>query len=197
MYDARTGETRVVTHYTSSGPEAAREVDVDGGIVAWSTFTRQSPYTTGIRMMDLRSGEEREIVHVNSQAIEAPSVSAGRIVWSDSRAGSLDVYLYDVAHGAETRITTSPGGEFGARISGRWIVWEDTRNSTSHYFPEDDVYAYDLASRTEIPVATGPNHQARPRIDGTTVVWTERANDRWEIRTAELRGSGRAATVTN
>lgn len=186
VYDASSGATRILTHYTTDSGQAAREVDVDGDVVAWSSFTTRSPYTTAIRMMDLRTGEEREVVHVNSQAIDAPSVSDGRIVWSDVRSGNYDVYLYDVATGSTRSITTNPAGQFNARISGGLIVWEDTRNSTSHYLSENDVYLYDLASGTEMPVATGEDHQGWPRIAGNRVVWTERANERWEIRTATV-----------
>jgi len=186
VYDAATGATRILTHYTNESGEAARDVDVDGGVVAWSSFTTRSPYTTAIRMMDLATGQEREIVHVNSQAIEPPSVSDGRIVWSDDRSGNYDVYLYDVAAGTQRAVTTNPAGQFNARISGDLIVWEDTRNTTSHYLPENDLYLYDLASGAELPVATGDDHQGWPRIDGNRVVWTERANERWEIRTATV-----------
>jgi|GEM_PF-2047921 len=186
VYDAATGETRVLTHYSPSTAEAARDVDVDGSLVTWSTFTQHSPYTTGIRVLDLATGVEREVVHVNDQAIGAPAVSAGRVAWSDTRSGNYDVYVYDVASGTTRQVTTDPAGQFNVRISGGYVVWEDTRNSTSHYFPSNDIYLYDLASGTEMPVATGENHQGWPRIDGNRVLWTERANDRWEIRTAVL-----------
>jgi beta propeller repeat protein len=186
VYDAADGSTRALTHYTSESGQAAGAVDVDGTIVTWSSYTTRSPYTTAIRMMDLETGEQREIVGVNSQAIGAPSVSAGRIVWADDRGGNYDVYLYDVASGAERQVTTDPGGQFNARISGGLIVWEDTRNSTSHYFPENDIYGYDLAAGTELPIATGPDHQGWPGVDGGRVVWTERASERWEIRTATV-----------
>jgi beta propeller repeat protein len=159
-------------------------VDVDGSLAAWSTFTQRSPYTTGIRVLDLSTGIEREVVHVDDQAIGGPSVSAGRVVWSDSRSGNYDVYVYDAASGATRQITTDPAGQFNARISGDYVVWEDGRNSTSPFFPSNDIYLYDLSTGTEMPVATGENHQGWPQIDGNRVLWTERANDRWEIWTA-------------
>jgi beta propeller repeat protein len=186
VYDAATGETRVLTHYSPSTAEAARDVDVDGTLVTWSTFTQRSPYTTGIRVLDLATGVEREVVHVNEQAIGAPAVSAGRVAWSDTRSGNYDVYVYDVASGTTRQVTTDPAGQFNVRISGNYVVWEDTRNSTSPYAADNDIYLYDLASGTEMPVATGENHQGWPRVDGNRVLWTERANDRWEIRTAVL-----------
>jgi beta propeller repeat protein len=192
VYDAHTGQTSAVTHYSRESGEAAREVDVDGWIVAWSSFTMRSPYTTAIRMMDLRTGEERQVVHVDDQAIGGPSVSRGRIVWSDVRSGNYDVYLYDVASGEERQITSDPAGQFNARISGDLVVWEDSRNSTSHYFPMNDVYGFDLKTGAEFPVATGDDHQGWPRVDGGRVLWTQRANDRWEIRTAVVRTTGRA-----
>lgn len=186
LYDVATGATRILTRYTPSTAEAAREVDVDGTLVAWSTFTQRSPYTTGIRVLDLASGEEREVVHVESQAIGAPSVSDGRIAWSDERSGNYDVYVYEVASGQIRQITTNPAGQFNARIAGDYVVWEDGRNSTSPFFPSNDIYLYDLATGAEIPVATGENHQGWPTVDGSRVLWTERANARWEIRTAVI-----------
>jgi beta propeller repeat protein len=190
VHDIHSGTTTAVTHYTQSSNEGVRAVDVDGQVVAFSTYTRTSPYTTAIRYVDLATGQEHLAAFNPGQAIGDPSVSRGRIVWADDRAGSYDVYLYDVRTGTERRLTTNPAGQFGARISGNLVVWEDTRNSTSPYFPSDDVYGYDLTSSTEFPIATGENNQARPSVSGQTVVWTERANDRWEIRTATVSGRG-------
>jgi beta propeller repeat protein len=187
-YDVHTGRTTALTHYTSASDEAVRAVSADGQIVAFTTYTRQSPYTTAVRWTDLATGETHLAAFVPSQAVGDPSVSRGRIVWDDGRSGNEDVYLFDVRTGTERQITTDPAGQFNARISGNLIVWEDTRNSTSHYFPENDIYGFDLTSSTEFAIATGEDHQGWPRIDGQTVVWTERANDRWEIRTATVRG---------
>jgi beta propeller repeat protein len=188
VYDAHTGRTTQVTHYTAESNEGVRAVDVDGQIVAFSTYTRSSPYTTAIRYVDLATGTEHLAAFVPSQAVGDPSVSRGQIVWSDDRSGNYDVYLFDVRTGAERQITTDPGGQFNAQISGNLIVWEDSRNSTSHYFPMNDVYGFDLTSGTELAIATGDDHQGWPRVDGHTVIWTERANDRWEIRAATVQG---------
>jgi TolB protein len=187
-YDIHTGKTTAVTHYTPDSNEAVRAVDVDGQIVAFSTYTRSSPYTTAIRYVDLATGTEHLVAFVPSQAVGDPSVSRGRIVWDDDRSGNEDVYLYDVRTGAQRQITTSPAGQFSAHISGSLVVWEDARNSTSPYFPSDDVYGFDLTSSTEFAIATGEDNQAWPSVSGHTVVWTERASDRWEIRFATVSG---------
>ncbi|HET6232905.1 MAG TPA: hypothetical protein VFE05_22705 [Longimicrobiaceae bacterium] len=190
VYDASAGTTRLVTHYTADSGDAVRAVDVDGKIVAFSTYTTRSPYTAGIAWADLRTGEVHEVVHVNSQAIGDPSVSGSRIVWADDRSGNYDVYLDDVRTGEQRQITTDPAGQFNAQISGSLIVWEDSRNSQSHYFPENDVYLFDLVTNTESPVAIGPDHAGWPRISGHYVLWTARTNDRWEVTMAEVHRGG-------
>ncbi|HET7232495.1 MAG TPA: hypothetical protein VFJ16_20975 [Longimicrobium sp.] len=190
VYDAATGSTRVLTHYTEgvSGGDEAHEPTVDGNIVVWTVLPVYPNYTSTIRMMNLATGEERELYRINNLLATRVSVSSGRIVWAERLPDrSAAVMLYDVSTGARRQITPSGARpSWDPRISGGLVVWEDGRNSTSARMPENDIYAFDLASGREIAVAAGPNHQGWPSVDGDRVVWTELANGRWEIRTATV-----------
>ena len=188
VYDAATGTTRVLTRYTDAGGEEAGEPVVDGDIVAWGVNAVWPGTTYALRMANLATGEERELLRSNRIIATRPSVSQGRIVWTEQNPDrSLTVVVYDVATGTKRPVTTAaakPG--LYPRISGSLVVWEDRRNTTSTRMPENDIYAYDLGTGTELAVATGPNHQGWARVDGSRVVWTELASDRWEIRTATV-----------
>ncbi|HET7232496.1 MAG TPA: hypothetical protein VFJ16_20980 [Longimicrobium sp.] len=189
VYDVSTHATRVLTRYTNAGGERASFPAIDGNIVAWAVLPVWPAYDSRVRMMNLATGAVRELYHVNNSVVIRPSVSAGRIVWTELLEPNVrDVVLYDVAARTKRRITTSAAQPiWDARISGGLVVWEDRRNTTStRYYTENDVYAYDLSSGREVAVATGPNHQGWPSVDGSRVVWTELANGRWEIRAATV-----------
>lgn len=190
VYDVSTHATRVLTRYTNAGGEWAINPAIDGNIVAWAVLPVWPATDTKVRMMNLATGEVRELYHVDNSVVIRPSVSAGRIVWTEllGPPNVRDVVLYDVATRTKRRITTSAAQPiYDARISGSLVVWEDRRNTTStRYYNENDVYAYDLSTGREVAVATGPNHQGWPSVDGNRVVWTELANGRWEIRAATV-----------
>ncbi|HET7461790.1 MAG TPA: hypothetical protein VFJ82_11110 [Longimicrobium sp.] len=190
VYDVATHATRVLTRYTDAGGAEAHYPAIDGNIVAWTVVGVWPASGSWVRMMNLATGEVRELDHMDSQFLTRSSVSAGRIAWVELLADrrSAVVMLYDVATGTKRRITTSAAQPiYDARISGSLVVWEDRRNTTStRYYNENDVYAYDLSTGREVAVATGPNHQGWPSVDGSRVVWTELANGRWEIRAATV-----------
>jgi len=190
VYDVSTHATRVLTRYTDAGGEEAHYPAIDGNIVSWTVLGVYPKWEADVRMMNLATGEARELDHMDNQFLSRSSVSAGRIAWVELLADrrSTAVMLYDVATAAKWRITTSAAQPiYDARISGSLVVWEDRRNTTStRYYTENDVYAYDLSAGREVVVATGPNHQGWPSVDGSRVVWTELANGRWEIRAATV-----------
>lgn len=188
VYDAATGTTHVLTRYTDLGGQEARDPVVDGDLVVWGVNGVWPNTTYTLRMMNLATGEERELLRSDRILATRVSVSGGRIVWTEVNADrTRSVMLYDVATRSRRPITGSaarPGWD--PRISGGLVVWEDTRNVTNPRVPNSDIFGYDLASGAELAIATGTNHQGWPSLDGNRVVWTENANGRWEIRTATV-----------
>ncbi|MDD1660801.1 MAG: hypothetical protein LUQ62_06315, partial [Methanomicrobiales archaeon] len=67
------------------------------------------------------------------------------------------------AAGAETCISTGPGSQNNARISGDWIVWVDKSDGY-------DIILYNLTTLT-FTRFTGIPDQDYPSIDGNLVVW--------------------------
>jgi len=104
-----------------------------------------------------------------------PAISGDLVVYSDTRDGNLDIYLYDVQSNTEHRITTNQGLQWNPDISGNHIVWSDDRNGNW------DVYActYDPAT-FQCPLQQITNevaHQGRAVIDGDWIVWEDCRND--------------------
>ena len=92
------------------------------------------------------------------------AIDGDRIAWIDERHVGSDVYLYEIAAGTETRITSGTAVPLWPDISGDRIVWEDNRSG------EPEVWLYDTVAGTEARIAGG----AVPAIDGNLVVWLDR-----------------------
>jgi beta propeller repeat protein len=110
-----------------------------------------------------------------------PAASGSRVVWVDQRNGSNDIYLYDVAAGATSPITTAAGDQMWPEIDGNRIVWMDHRSGSW------EIYLYDLMTGVERSVASAPTsdvwHSQGPDIDGDLIVW---ADDRYHPSTGHL-----------
>lgn len=71
------------------------------------------------------------------------AIDGDRMVWHDYRGGSFEVYVWDFVTSVETQITAAESGQFESEISGRNVVWQDTRNNPmGELF--DDIYVYVL-----------------------------------------------------
>jgi len=110
--------------------------------------------------------------------ISSPVISGNRIVWSDSRNGNNDVYMYDILTGAETQITTNSATQSNPDISGDRIVWQDKRNG------KWDIYMYDISTGAETQITTDSADQESPAISGNRIVWQDSRNqDPWDFHT--------------
>jgi beta propeller repeat protein len=96
-----------------------------------------------------------------------PSIDGDKVVWTDTRNGNKDIYLYNLTTKVESRITTNSSDQTDAHIQGNRIVWSDYRNGNT------DVYLFDLSTGVERRLTTDPGYQYMARIYGNTVVWTD------------------------
>lgn len=101
---------------------------------------------------------------------EAPAVSGSRVVFSDNRFGSYDIFLYDGATRMTTRLTSDPTDEITPDISGDSVVYAVRGGSAGA-----DIHAYDIPTRTVRVLAGGAGDQVNPSIDGRHVAWEDRA----------------------
>ncbi len=65
------------------------------------------------------------------------------MVWQDNRNGNWDIYLYDGMTGPTSRLTDDPKDQKYPQIAGRYVVWEDYRNSQPQN-ENPDIYLLDL-----------------------------------------------------
>lgn len=117
-------------------------------------------------MVGVSAGQVGEPVQVTPDGSDQglAAIDGDRIVWIDERHVGSDVYLYEIAAGTETRITSGTAVPLWPDISGDRIVWEDNRSG------EPEVWLYDMAAGTEARIAGG----AVPAVDGDRVVWLDR-----------------------
>jgi beta propeller repeat protein len=97
-----------------------------------------------------------------------------RIVWMDWRNkgpsdANSDIYMYDIATGEETQLTTNVAWQGVPDIWGDRVVWSDTRDGMQA------IYLLDLSTGQERRVFAAPRVQSSPAIEGDRIVW--QAND--------------------
>ncbi len=104
-----------------------------------------------------------------------PRIWGNRIVWTDDRNGTWDIYWYDIAKKREYRLTSSNGQEMWPEIYGDRVVWQDSRNGNN------DIYMYDFKTKATTRITTNAAHQGYPRISGNRIAWTDLRNGNWDI----------------
>jgi len=122
--------------------------------------------------------------------IEQIAAGPNRVVWTDYRHYSvtdttIELYRYDLAVGAERRLTSHSGYKAAPCIGGDKVVWQDYRNKVAD--PENaDIYIYDLSVNQEAAVCTDPSFQDQPCVYGSIVVWQDFRNAGADGRNADI-----------
>ncbi len=117
------------------------------------------------------------------------AIDGDHVVYDSLRNGNRDIYLFDLATGVESRITTHPAEQFWPSIDGDRITFFDRRKGTQYsmggipyyvYYPE--VYVYDMTLGVETHI-TGASYMdggwpwnapgEGPLIEGDRVVWCD------------------------
>lgn len=97
------------------------------------------------------------------------AIYGDRIVWTDSRNGNSDIYMYDLSTHNETQITTRKSYDFSPDIYGDRIVWNDYRNGNG------DIYMYNLSTKKETPITTNGS-ASNPKIYEDRIIWKDYRN---------------------
>jgi beta propeller repeat protein len=169
---------------TASGPFTGRYKDqenpaADGALVAWEEAVTTPGGGRGVQIYYTYLGDPyKHPLSPNSHAQSNPDVSGTRVVWQDERAGTRqdDIYLYDLATGAETPVATDPGSQISPRIDGDWVVWISNDNYNVYGVPQvNDLFARNLATGQVVQITddSGAVRQESPAIKDGKVVWAQ------------------------
>ena len=108
-------------------------------------------------------------VQISTGADEVtPAIDGMNVVWQNATAKRI--ILYNITTGETRQIPPAdlPSDQTNPKISGNYIVWEDTRNR----YPVTDIYQFDIADGSErllTPGSTG--YKRKPAVYGNRIVW--------------------------
>ena len=88
----------------------------------------------------------------------------------DKRSGDFDVYLYDIAGGKESAISTGPNDQSFPSVYGNIVAWADNRTG------ESDIAFMDTTSQ-KTTTLTKPGMQTDPRIYGKFIAYLNNGTD--------------------
>jgi beta propeller repeat protein len=129
--------------------------DVLGISGQWVVWTGKDPTqqdTDALHLLNMFTGEHSLIGNPNNQ--RSPAIWGGRIVWTEVRRGTQDVFAYDLGTRKETRVTNDAVAELSPDIFGDVVAWHDNRFGSS--FGEVlTVFAVDLRGRLAQPRPLG------------------------------------------
>ncbi|PKL58002.1 MAG: hypothetical protein CVV34_04595 [Methanomicrobiales archaeon HGW-Methanomicrobiales-5] len=188
MYNISSYEERTIPDAATKGAdkiysrngikEIARWMpSVQGDSVAW--FQGFSPATYGDSDIFLLNLTSNEVLPVN----ESPSAKGGlamssdRIVWyshSEKRDGrETDIYLHDLATGADTVVCSDPGLQMQTVLSKKYIAWTDSHDPLSVPLSPSQIHIYTISDRTTRTIPTTTMNQYNPFFAEDYVVYTE------------------------
>lgn len=160
-------EDRAVTW--SSDDETVATVDESGLVTGvgdgTATITATSEGATGTATMTVQTtsaGPSCDVRQITSESHEqrTPAIDGDRIVWTDTRDGNDNIYLYDLSTNTESRFTGSVANDNQPAISGDRIVWERGNN----------IYMRSTSASTTTQI-TDVGTATWPKISGNELVW--------------------------
>ncbi|MDO9326709.1 MAG: hypothetical protein Q7T80_17295 [Methanoregula sp.] len=188
LYNIRSGEERKIPDLKSNGAQKTyswngeRDIErwmpiIDGDRVVWFQGFPSGTYANAdIFLLNLTTNE---VIPVN----ESPSAKGGlamngnRVVWythSEKRDGrETEIYLHDLATGADTVVCSDPGLQMQTVISEKYIAWTDSHDPLSVPLPLSQIHIYTISDRTTRTIPTTTMNQYNPFFAEDYVVYTE------------------------
>ncbi|MGE5416883.1 MAG: S8 family serine peptidase [Acidobacteriota bacterium] len=120
-----------------------------------------------IYLYDFNTGETRQITDdTNNQSY--PQTYGSKVIWQDDRNGGLDVFMFDLDTGTETRIssqtvTDAVAPDINARISRNMVVW---LNGTQ-------ICVYNLTSGQERQITIGTASKSNLSLYGNMIAYED------------------------
>ena len=198
-YDMATGQSRWVAQGSFTQVLSA----VSGDYVTWLE-DRAGTWQFHTVLRDLSDDYEFQVSQYATPSTDPsllwpPAADGSLIVYTEPNGSSFDLYLYDLSvdsngNGlpnwrepvppdpdfARRALVTGSGSRKWPKISGRRIVWVDTRNGNN------DIYLYDLDLDQQFPLCTNVDIQESPDISGDHTVWTDYRSGNGDIYLYDL-----------
>lgn len=80
-----------------------------------------------VSLFDLTTSQTTQITNDGFPKTTRPLIAGSNIVYSDSRNGNVDIFLYDLVSGVETELTTNASDQILTDIDGNTVVYHDNR----------------------------------------------------------------------
>ncbi len=110
----------------------------------------------------------------------SPVISGNYVVFTDTRNGNADVYLYDLTTGLETNITNRDANQYLNDVHGDFVVYSDFSGATAQ------IYAYYIPSGVACQLTFASTSQLYPSIGNGIVAYQMQNGSDAEIGTFDL-----------
>ena len=126
----------------TSGPGDNEFPAVSGNTIVWFDNTTKS-----VKVYDVASGRSLTIPGNNTYALVSMrqvDVSENHVVWAGMSAATMtsDIYLYDIASGSVTPLTSGQGYQMFPAIMDNLIFWDQIDMATG----KGEIYWYNIAN---------------------------------------------------
>ena len=150
------------------GEEDQKNPAISGNFIVYENW---SGLSSSIYLYNSSNGTS---VRISPSADDVtPAIDGTQGVWQNlSGTGNKRLVLYNITTGETLRIpmADSLSDQANPKISGNYIVWEDTRDRN----PYTDIYLYDLADGSERLLTPGSSgSKSMPAVSGTRIVWQD------------------------
>lgn len=179
----RTGQLELSGPTSGGGLNVSPSPRLAGTKAAW--FSRRG--ALALELEDTLTREHRRVDLAGAAAFQGVAVSGDRVVWSDNRNGSLDVFVYDWSTGATTPVFVGPQDQTSPTISGTLVAWVDRATG------QEGLVVLDLAggSLRRLPRPAAPATDAFPALEGNRLVFARgESGERGYTRLYQLDLSG-------
>ena len=169
----------------TSGPGDNEFPAVSGNTIVWFDNTTKS-----VKVYDVASGRSLTIPGNNTYALVSMrqvDVSENHVVWAGMSAATMtsDIYLYDIASGSVTPLTSGQGYQMFPAIMDNLIFWDQIDMATG----KGEIYWYNIANgHTGSLLKNSSINQLFPAAGGGFVTWLDdgKVSGRLDFRWSSL-----------
>jgi hypothetical protein len=171
LYDVDSREKQRIL----AGPDY-RDPDISGNYVVCvrDVASEAGPNASEIVLYNVNTAETT-IIADGGKNNEHPRIDGGRVVWSGgdvwtpetatSWSTTYQIYLYDIASGETSVLTSNLAGNLKPAIEGDLVAWQTWTPST--------IKGYSISSGETFQISSerGGDTARSPEIDGTRITW--------------------------